>query len=40
MKERMNEVLVLQAYFGNVTVTPRTKNILIRNCEGNKPLGR
>jgi len=40
MKEQMNEVLVLQAYSGNVIVTPNTKNILVRNCEGNKPLGR
>jgi hypothetical protein len=32
----MNEVLVLQ----NIIVTPYTKNILVRKCEGNKSLGR
>jgi len=36
----MNEVLVLQAYSGNVIVTPHTKNILFRNCEGKKLLCR
>jgi len=36
----MNEVQVLQAYSGNVIVTPHTKNILVRNYEGNKLLGR